>query len=33
VPELYRTIVLETWVGGKKLYSRVPAASSTERGR
>ena len=34
VPELYRTQVLETWVGGKKVWSRPPAASAapTERG-
>ena len=33
VPELYRTQVLETWVGGKKVWSRAPAASAPERGR
>jgi predicted amidohydrolase YtcJ len=33
VPDLYRTQVLETWVGGKKVWSRAPAAIPTERGR
>ncbi|HEX5257914.1 MAG TPA: amidohydrolase [Sphingomicrobium sp.] len=33
VPELYRTQVLETWVAGKKVWERAPAASATERGR
>jgi predicted amidohydrolase YtcJ len=33
VPELYRTQVLETWVAGKKVWSRPPAPSATERGR
>jgi predicted amidohydrolase YtcJ len=34
VPELYRTQVLETWVGGKKVWSRAPsAAAAPERGR
>jgi len=35
VPELYRTQVLETWVGGKKVWSRAPTATAapTERGR
>jgi len=29
---LARTQVLETWVGGKKVWSRAPSASPTERG-
>jgi predicted amidohydrolase YtcJ len=33
VPELYRTQVLETWVGGKKVWSRASAATAPERGR
>jgi len=34
VPELYRTQVLETWVGGKKVWSRVAKASGApERGK
>jgi predicted amidohydrolase YtcJ len=33
VPELYRTQVLETWVAGKKVWERAPAASAPERGR
>jgi hypothetical protein len=34
VPELYRTQVLETWVGGKKVWSRVARASGApERGK
>jgi predicted amidohydrolase YtcJ len=33
VPELYRTQALETWVAGKKVWSRAPAASPTERGK
>jgi predicted amidohydrolase YtcJ len=33
VPELYRTQVLETWVAGKKVWSRAPVASPTERGK
>jgi predicted amidohydrolase YtcJ len=33
VPELYRTQVLETWVAGRKVWERAPAASATERGR
>lgn len=31
--ELARTQVLETWVGGKKAWSREPSAAPTERGR
>jgi predicted amidohydrolase YtcJ len=31
--ELARTQVLETWVAGKKVFSRAPAAVSTERGK
>ena len=30
---LARTQVLETWVAGKKVFSRAPAAGSSERGR
>ncbi|MES2327855.1 MAG: amidohydrolase [Pseudomonadota bacterium] len=30
---LARTQVLETWVAGKKVFSRAPGASPTERGR
>ena len=30
---LARTEVLETWVGGKKVWSRVPSASRPERGK
>jgi predicted amidohydrolase YtcJ len=33
VPELYRAQVLETWVAGKKVWERAPAASAPERGR
>jgi predicted amidohydrolase YtcJ len=33
VPELYRMQVLETWIAGKKVWSRPPAATATERGR
>jgi predicted amidohydrolase YtcJ len=34
VPELYRTQVLETWVGGKKVWSRLAKASGApERGK
>jgi len=33
VPELYRTQVLETWVGGKRLWTRAPSSSPPERGR
>jgi len=34
VPEVYRTQVLETWVGGKKVWSRSPSASGApERGK
>ena len=34
VPELYRTQVLETWVGGKKVWSRtVSASGAPERGK
>jgi hypothetical protein len=34
VPALYRTQVLETWVGGKKVWSREPSAAAVpERGR
>ena len=33
VPDLYRAQVLETWVGGKKVWTRAPAASAPERGR
>jgi len=28
-----RTKVLETWVGGKKVWARAPKASPTERGK
>ena len=31
--ELARTQVLETWIGGKKVWERAPSASPTERGR
>ena len=31
--ELARTEVLETWVGGKKVWAREPSAAPTERGR
>jgi predicted amidohydrolase YtcJ len=31
--ELARTQVLQTWVGGKKLWTREPSAAPTERGR
>jgi predicted amidohydrolase YtcJ len=31
--ELARTQVLETWVGGKKVWSRAPSASRPERGQ
>lgn len=31
--ELARTQVLETWVAGRKVWSRVPVASATERGK
>jgi len=33
LPDLYRAQVLETWVGGKKVWTRAPAASAPERGR
>ena len=34
VPELYRTSVLETWIGGKKVWSRATGSSGApERGR
>jgi predicted amidohydrolase YtcJ len=33
VPELYDTQVLETWVAGKKVWSREPSAAQPERGR
>jgi predicted amidohydrolase YtcJ len=31
--QLARTEVLETWVAGKKVWTRVPSAAATERGR
>jgi predicted amidohydrolase YtcJ len=31
--ELGRTQVLETWVGGKKVWERAPTASPAERGK
>ena len=31
--DLARTQVLETWVAGKKVWERAPAASATERGK
>jgi predicted amidohydrolase YtcJ len=31
--ELARTQVLETWIGGKKVWERAPSASPAERGR
>ncbi|HET7281026.1 MAG TPA: amidohydrolase family protein, partial [Sphingomicrobium sp.] len=30
---LARTQVLETWVGGKKVWSRAPSAAPAERGQ
>jgi hypothetical protein len=30
---LARTQVLETWVGGKKVWARIPTVSAPERGR
>jgi predicted amidohydrolase YtcJ len=30
---LARTQVLETWIAGKKVWSRAPSASATERGK
>jgi predicted amidohydrolase YtcJ len=33
VQALARTQVLETWVGGKKVWQRAPSASPTERGK
>ena len=33
VPELYRAQVLETWVGGKKVWTREPSAAPVERGK